>query len=331
MPASFPREEMSGATQQAPHWLHVIWQEDEADELTLSRIAGIIRLLEWIEYTKKRAATSQINRNQEPMSQFERLVDLMRQLRAPDGCPWDREQTHETLKPYLIEEAYEVLDAIDSGDDAELTGELGDVLLQVVFHAQLASEEGRFDVEDVSRSIAEKLERRHPHVFGDVRADTPEKVLVNWDAIKKTEKRDKGGEPKGLLDDVPRHLPALSRAEDLQKKAARVGFDWEKLEEVTTKAKEEVNEFIETLNREESSEHIREELGDLLFSIVNVARFVGISAEDALTRTNQKFISRFQYIERKLEEQGTSPDEATLEQMDVLWEEAKEGEGGGVK
>ena len=257
------------------------------------------------------------------MTQFERLVEIMRRLRAPDGCPWDREQTHETLKPYLIEEAYEVLDAIDGGNDANLAAELGDVLLQVVFHAQMASEEGRFDVEDVSRAIVEKLERRHPHVFGDVRADTPEAVVENWEAIKEAEKQEKDDQSKGLLDDVPRHLPALLRAENLQRKAARVGFDWDKLEEVTTKAKEEVAEFIETLDREDSPERVREELGDLLFSIVNVARFVGVSPEDALTRTNQKFISRFQYIERKLEQQGTSPAEATLEQMDVLWEEAK--------
>jgi len=257
------------------------------------------------------------------MTQFERLVEIMRRLRAPDGCPWDREQTHETLKPYLIEEAYEVLDAIDGGNDANLAAELGDVLLQVVFHAQMDSEEGRFGVEDVSRAIVEKLERRHPHVFGDVRADTPEAVVENWEAIKEAEKQEKDDQSKGLLDDVPRHLPALLRAENLQRKAARVGFDWDKLEEVTTKAKEEVAEFIETLDREDSPERVREELGDLLFSIVNVARFVGVSPEDALTRTNQKFISRFQYIERKLEQQGTSPVEATLEQMDVLWEEAK--------
>ena len=265
------------------------------------------------------------------MTQFERLVEIMRLLRAPDGCPWDREQTHETLKPYLIEESYEVLDAIDDGSDTELTQELGDVLLQVVFHAQIASEGSRFDVEDVSRVIVEKLERRHPHVFGDVQADTPETVLENWETIKKAEKQEKGGHPKGLLDDVPRHLPALLRAENLQKKAARVGFDWEKLEEVTAKAKEEVAEFIETLDGEGPPERVREELGDLLFSIVNVARFVGVSPEDALPRTNQKFISRFQYIERKLEEQGTSPAETTLEQMDVLWDQAKAGEDGEEK
>ncbi len=257
------------------------------------------------------------------MTQFERLVDIMRQLRAPDGCPWDREQTHETLKPYLIEEAYEVLDAIDDGNDGALAEELGDVLLQVIFHAQVASEEGRFNVDDVSRAIAEKLERRHPHVFGDVQADTSEVVLQNWDAIKREEKEDKGEAKKGLLDDVPRHLPALMHAETLQKKAARVGFDWEKLDEVTEKAREEVGEFIETLHHKDNPERVREELGDLLFSLVNVARFVGISPEEALSRTNRKFTTRFQYIERKLAESGSSPEKASLGQMDLFWEEAK--------
>jgi tetrapyrrole methylase family protein / MazG family protein len=257
------------------------------------------------------------------MEEFERLVDIMRRLRAPDGCPWDREQTHETLKPYLIEEAYEVLDAIEAGDDRALAEELGDVLLQVVFHAQVASEDDRFGVNDVAKAIADKLVRRHPHVFGDVEADTPEKVLKNWDAIKKEEKAEKGEADKGLLDDVPRHLPALLRAENLQRKAARVGFDWEKLEEVTAKAREEVTEFIETIEQKESESRVIEELGDLLFSIVNVARFIGISPEEALSRTNRKFVTRFRYIESKLAASGSSPAEASLEQMDLFWEEAK--------
>ena len=257
------------------------------------------------------------------MEQIERLVDIMRRLRAPDGCPWDREQTHETLKPYLIEETYEVLDAIDDGDDGALTEELGDVLLQVVFHAQVASEAERFSIEDVARAISDKLERRHPHVFGDVQADTPEEVLKNWDAIKKEEKSDKGEAGKGLLDDVPRHLPALLRADTLQRKAARVGFDWDKLEEVTSKVREEVTEFIQTVEGKESEERVIEELGDLLFSIVNVARFIGVNPEEALTRTNAKFIKRFGYIERKLAEAGTTSADASLKQMDLFWEEAK--------
>jgi len=259
------------------------------------------------------------------MTQFERLVDIMRKLRAPDGCPWDREQTHQTLKPYLIEEACEVLDAIDANDDRALAEELGDVLLQVVFHAQVASEDDRFTVEDVARAISEKLERRHPHVFGDVKADTPEAVLKNWDDIKKEEKADKGEDQVGLLDDVPRHLPALMRAEVLQKKAARVGFDWKEVKEVADKTREEVTEFIETVEQQDSEERVTEELGDLLFSIVNVARFVGLSPEEALSRTNRKFIERFRYIEKKLASSGSSPAEATLEEMDALWDEAKNG------
>lgn len=260
------------------------------------------------------------------MEAFERLVEIMRRLRAPDGCPWDREQTHETLKPYLIEETYEVLDAIDDGNAKELAEELGDVLLQVVFHAQVAAEAGTFDVSDVANAISDKLERRHPHVFGNVQADTAAEVLENWDAIKRQEKTNKGQNEKGLLDSVPRHLPALLRAENLQKKAARVGFDWDQLEEVTAKAREEVDEFVETVEEKASEDRVVEELGDLLFSIVNVARFVGVSPEDALTRTNRKFVRRFRYIEEKLAERGLSPEEATLEQMDTFWDEAKASE-----
>jgi len=259
------------------------------------------------------------------MSQVDRLVEIMARLRAPNGCPWDRKQTHETLKPYLIEEAYEVLDAIDDGHDTALTEELGDVLLQVVFHAQVASEEGRFGLEEVAKAISDKLVRRHPHVFGDVEAKTPEQVLKNWDAIKKDEKADKG-EQKGLLDDVPRHLPSLLRAETLQKKAARVGFDWDSVEEVVAKTREEVAEFAETVERKENLSRVSEELGDLLFSLVNIARFVGVSPEEALTKTNHKFQTRFRHIERRLAAEGSSPSEATLEQMDAYWDEAKREE-----
>ena len=254
------------------------------------------------------------------MTEFSRLVDIMRQLR--EECPWDREQTHETLKPYLIEEAYELLDAIDEGNDHEMTLELGDVLLQVVFHAQIASEGGRFSIEDVSKAISDKLVRRHPHIFGDVTAEDADTVARNWDAIKRQEKEDIGEEQAGLLDDVPRSLPALMRAQTIQKKAARVGFDWDKVEEVTAKAREEVSEFAEAVEAGKTAQ-MEEELGDLLFSIVNVARYIDVSPEQALTRTNQKFLSRFAYIEQKLTERGSTPAEATLEEMDALWEEAK--------
>ena len=256
------------------------------------------------------------------MSEFERLVDIMARLRAPDGCPWDREQTHETLKPYLIEEAYEVLDAINEDNPEELTGELGDVLLQVVFHAQVARESGHFEIEDVARAISDKLVRRHPHVFGDVEAKDSEEVLANWEQIKQEERQKKGQENPSLLDGIPRHLPALQRAERIQKKAARVGFDWEHTEQIAVKAREEVEEFIEVLASEDRDKML-DELGDVLFSIVNLARFVGLPPEDALTRTNTKFIQRFNYIENELRKRGTSPKASTLEEMDELWEQSK--------
>lgn len=256
------------------------------------------------------------------MTQFERLVDIMAHLRAPEGCPWDREQTHETLKPYLIEEAYEVLDAIDDGDNGALAEELGDVLLQVVFHAQVANESGHFDAETVARSICDKLVRRHPHVFGDSEAEDADQVLSNWEKIKSDERRQKTNAHPSVLDGVPRHLPALLRAERIQKKVARVGFDWDNLDEVAKKTREEVEELIEVLDSDDR-ERMIDELGDVLFSIVNLARFVGLPPEEALTQTNRKFINRFRYIEQQLEARGQSPESSTLEEMDALWEESK--------
>ena len=255
------------------------------------------------------------------MSEFNRLVDIMAKLRAPDGCPWDREQTHETLKPYLIEEAYEVLDAIDAGDTRDLVEELGDVLLQVVFHAQVASEAGEFEVEDVARAISEKLVRRHPHVFADGNAKNADEVLAKWEQIKSEEREGKGEDPS-ILDGIPRHLPALHRAERIQKKVARVGFDWEHTDEIAVKAREEVEEFIEVLGSDDR-DRMTDELGDVLFSIVNLARFVGLSPEEALTCTNAKFIRRFKFIEEKLAERGKTPESSTLEEMDSLWEQSK--------
>lgn len=252
------------------------------------------------------------------MSHFNHLVDIMKRLRGPNGCPWDKEQTPQTLKPYLIEEAYEVLDAIDSQNDADITEELGDVLLQVVFHAQIAAEENRFTIEDVAQSIANKLIRRHPHVFGDVQADTPEQVVQNWETIKSQEKGEKK-ETKSILSGVPRHLPALMRATHIQKKAARVGFDWEKSEEVLQKVEEEIQELKQAQNQVEK----QEEFGDLLFSLVNLARFLNIDPEEALTHTINKFQNRFSYIEAQLQEKEKSLEEASLEEMDALWEEAK--------
>jgi len=255
------------------------------------------------------------------MSNFDRLVAIMARLRSPDGCPWDREQTHQSLKPYLLEETCEVLDAIDEGIDAELAEELGDVLLQVVFHAQIASETNRFAIEDVAGAIADKLIRRHPHVFGDAIANTPEEVLVNWNAIKNQEKADKNRKTSAL-DGVPRHLPALLRARRIQEKAAKVGFDWSNSEEVIEKVREEVSEFINA-HAERSPERLREEFGDMLFALVNVTRFLDICPEEALTQCIRKFQTRFEFIESELAKQGKTPETSSLKEMDALWEQAK--------
>ena len=253
------------------------------------------------------------------MSNFDRLVDLMARLRSPSGCPWDKAQTPQSLKPYLIEEVYEVLDAIDRNDDAEIVEELGDLLLQIVFHAQIAREENRFTIDDIAAAIADKLVRRHPHVFGDAEADTPDQVLQNWEAIKAGEK---SGKRASLLDGVPRHLPALLRAYQLQKKAARVGFEWDRIADVVQKVREEADELMRA--REAGAEGwVREEFGDLLFALVNLARFLQICPEDALMQTNRKFQTRFRYIETELGKRGKTPEEATLEEMDALWEAAK--------
>lgn len=253
------------------------------------------------------------------MSNFDRLVDLMARLRSPSGCPWDKAQTPQSLKPYLIEEVYEVLDAIDRNDDAEIVEELGDLLLQIVFHAQIAREENRFTIDDVACAIADKLVRRHPHVFGDTEADTPAQVLQSWERIKAEEKSDKR---LSLLDGVPRHLPALLRAYHLQRKAARVGFEWDHIADVIQKVREESEELMHA-REAGAADRVREEFGDLLFALVNLARFLQICPEDALTQTNKKFQTRFRYIETELGKQGKTPEEATLEEMDALWEAAK--------
>lgn len=258
------------------------------------------------------------------MESFDELAAVMRRLLAPGGCPWDREQTHQSLKPYLIEEAYEVIDAIDSGSDEHLAEELGDVLLQVVFHAELAERDGRFTIDDVVRGITEKLKRRHPHVFGDVSVDGSDQVLRNWEQIKRQEKREKR-EGGSVLDGLPRSLPALIRARRIQEKVSRVGFDWAKTEEVLMKIDEELGELkLASLQNDKAA--IEEELGDLLFSVANLARFVSVCPEDALSKTIDKFQRRFQYIERELPKRGKKLGEASLEEMDALWEEVKREE-----
>ena len=258
------------------------------------------------------------------MSLFEELVQIMKTLHSPNGCPWDREQTHESLKPYLIEEAYEVIEAIDSGSDEHLIEELGDVLLQVVFHAEIADNEGRFTIEDVIRVIIEKLKRRHSHVFGDAVVSDSGQVIRNWEEIKRREKREKK-EGGSVLDGLPRSLPALIKARRIQEKVSRVGFDWERTEEVMLKVEEELRELKEA-SRKNDREAIEEELGDLLFAVANLARFVSLCPEDALKKSIDKFRNRFQYIESELPKRGKKLGEASLEEMDKLWEEVKKKE-----
>ncbi len=236
----------------------------------------------------------------------------MARLRAPGGCPWDREQNFDTIKPYLLEETYEVMDAIDSRDWKGLAEELGDLLLQSVFFAQMASEEGHFDIRDSLEAINSKLIRRHPHVFGDGSANTADDVKRKWDEIKKTEKPAQ----KGLLTGVPRTLPALVEAQQISSRAATAGFDWENVDQVFDKLKEELGE----LHAASSQDAREDELGDMLFVIVNIARFLKVDPEQALRRTNAKFRQRFAHVEQCL---GKPLKEATIEEMEALWQDAK--------
>jgi MazG family protein len=253
---------------------------------------------------------------------FQKLVDLMARLRAPGGCPWDREQTFDTIKPFLLEETYEVMDAIDARDWPELTGELGDLMLQSVFFSQMAAEENLFSISDALDAINEKLIRRHPHIFGDRTAETEGDVRRIWGEVKAAEKQQKGEPAGGLLNSVPRTLPALVEAQQLTSRAAHVGFDWANAEQVLEKLHEELAEF-DAARQGAAQEELEDELGDLLFVLVNLARFVKVDPEQALRKTNAKFRRRFGYIERKLNEQGRSPEQATLAEMDALWDEAK--------
>ena len=250
---------------------------------------------------------------------------MVARLRAPDGCPWDREQTHASLRSGLIEESHEVVEAIDGRDDAHLCEELGDLLLQVVMHSRIASEEKRFDFGDVARGITEKLIRRHPHVFGENKLDGTEAVLRQWDEIKRDEK---GNKEASVLDGISSALPALMRSEKVQKKAARVGFDWDNLDGVLSKIREEISEVGEAAASGEP-EAIEEEIGDLLFSVVNLARKAKIDAELSLHRSTGKFIRRFQKLESVLKQQGRKFEEVDLAQMDAIWEEIKAMEAAG--
>lgn len=259
------------------------------------------------------------------MIQTKRLLDIMALLRHPkQGCPWDLEQDFASLVPYTLEEAYEVADAVERGDFAALREELGDLLLQVAFHSRIAEERGLFAFEDVAENIAVKLERRHPHVFGDVAAENAEEVRANWEALKVEErnaKREAGTVPS-VLDGVAESLPALTRADKLQRRAARYGFDWPEVKDIFAKIEEELEETRHACDGQDR-EHLKEEVGDLLFAVVNLARYLDIDSESALRGCNRKFTRRFQHIERRLMEQGRTLDDSHLAEMDAWWNEAK--------
>ncbi|MGH9557712.1 MAG: nucleoside triphosphate pyrophosphohydrolase [Bryobacteraceae bacterium] len=250
--------------------------------------------------------------------EFQKLVAIMERLRAPGGCPWDREQNFDTIKPYLLEETYEVMDAIDARDWPELAEELGDLLLQPVFFAQMASEEGYFDIADSLRAINSKLIRRHPHVFAGAEARTAGDVKRKWDEIKSAEKPER----KGLLAGISRSLPALVEAQHISSRAAGVGFDWENAAQVFEKLEEEAAE----LHRAQGHEESENEIGDLLFVMVNLARFFKVDPEQALRKSNTKFRRRFEYVERGLAANGKTPREATIAEMEALWQQAKQSE-----
>ncbi|HEY3440214.1 MAG TPA: nucleoside triphosphate pyrophosphohydrolase [Paludibaculum sp.] len=253
---------------------------------------------------------------------FQRLVDIMARLRAPGGCPWDREQTYDSIKPYTLEETYEVMDAIDRRDFPGLAEELGDLALQVVFFAQMAAEENRFTISDSLDAINEKLVRRHPHVFADGDAETSSEVLKRWDEIKVEEKKARGEKPKGILDSVLRSQPALTEAAQISRKAAGAGFDWPALEPVLDKVREELDELADARQRLGPAE-IEGELGDLLFTLVNVARFLKVDPEQALRKTNNKFRRRFAHVEARLAGNGKTVQQSNLDEMESLWQEAK--------
>jgi tetrapyrrole methylase family protein/MazG family protein len=257
---------------------------------------------------------------------IQKLVDLVEKLRGENGCPWDKEQTRETLKPMLVEEAYEVLDAIDTAGPSELKEELGDLLFQVVFHAQIAQEKGEFHLGDIIDRLHEKMVRRHPHVFGTADIRTSQDVLKNWEDIKAAERgvqsTSNPESEKSLLDGIPPKLPALLQANQMTAKVSRVGFDWPDLEGILAKLVEETNELREA-HAGQNRQATVDEVGDLLFVAVNVARFLGVDPETALRRSNRKFENRFRYIESCIKKQGRQLKDVTLQEMDALWEEAK--------
>ena len=254
---------------------------------------------------------------------FTELVGVIATLRSENGCPWDREQTHESLKSTLIEETYETLEAIDTGDPNKLKDELGDLLMNVMLQAQIAAEHKDFDIYGVIETITEKLIRRHPHVFGDVEVEDSDEVIKNWEAIKRQEAG--YSDRKSVLDGIPNAMPTLLRAQKIQNRAARVGFDWEELKDVVAKVEEELEEVKASMNTD-VPEAVAMELGDLLFAIVNLCRFMEIQAEETLRQANRKFITRFKWMEAELERRGTNFEAQDLESLDAIWEEAKKAE-----
>lgn len=284
-------------------------------------------------------------RSQNPGPAFAKLAAVMARLRAPGGCPWDREQTHSTLRTYLIEEAYEVLDALDSRDDSKFAEELGDLLLQVLFHAQIAAEDRRFSINDVIREIHDKMIRRHPHVFGNVKAKTSAQVLRNWELLKKHERQSKtavapassqqaisepaprnDSEGGSLLEGVPHTIPALLEAFQLTRKAARIGFDWENVEGIFDKLHEESAELREVLHKKDSPDRVESELGDILFVAVNLSRFLNVDPEIALHKASAKFTRRFHEMEKIARQQGTTLSELPRPRLESLWDQSKQGE-----
>ncbi|MBD3343873.1 MAG: nucleoside triphosphate pyrophosphohydrolase [Chitinivibrionales bacterium] len=251
---------------------------------------------------------------------LDKFIEIIARLRGPGGCPWDREQTHKSILNCLLDETYEFFEAAEQDNDEKMKEELGDLLLQVVLHAQMGAERGAFTIDDVARGIAEKIIRRHPHVFGDTEVSSSKEVTRNWEEIKRTEKGMQ--DRKYLVDGVPEALPALFRAEKVQRRVARIGFDWTDMKPVLDKVEEEFGEFREALAMDDQ-EHAMEELGDIMFALVNVARHNKICAEDALRMTVKKFINRFRYIEDQYKKQGKDIRKASLEEMDLFWNESK--------
>ncbi|MBN1900834.1 nucleoside triphosphate pyrophosphohydrolase [Candidatus Sumerlaeota bacterium] len=253
---------------------------------------------------------------------FERLLEIMKRLLDPDGCPWDREQTHESLKPYFLEEVYEFFEALEKKDFENMKEELGDILLQIVFHAELSERAGSFNIHDVLEGVCRKLVHRHPHVFGEIKVKDSSEVLSNWEEIKKKEKSLKDRKKKSVLDGVPKTMPSLALSTRIQERAANVGFDWSRIEDVWGKVHEEINELLEA-QKLEDPEKIEEEFGDLLFSLVNLSRFLKVNPEHALRKTVFKFDHRFRIIEKKAEEMGKSLSDMDLMEMDDIWNETK--------